>query len=282
MDDHLLANILYEQSVICGVKTTLGRCLRVVRNHPSVTDEMSMLAELPALIQGASQISSPCAPGVQPKEWVGGVLYKWDTPGFHPCGLVEHVVSRALDYVTICGKPVQHVHYDAVRNGHRYGCKCASYRDVGECDMEFAYYEEAHSLESLISSPTFIPHLYTIATWFLVDAMFYNEDRHLGNLLFIKRRDGSLVMPPIFDMGNSLTFIDLPNYRAYEPNPFLAEQVQWARDVVGDKALKFRVMDFYNVFDRQLPYPAEKVDAILERVLRCSEDYFVQSFVEVV
>lgn len=281
-DEHILANMLWEQAMLCGVGTTRGRCLRVIRNHPGITDEMSLLSEIPALIQESAQVSSLCAQGVQQKEWVNGTLYKWDSIGGHPCGLVEHVVSRALDYVTIDTNTVPHIRYDAVSDGYRCGCKCASYRGLGDSDLEFVYFKEAYSLETLASSGLFIPHLRTIATWFLIDAMFYNEDRHLGNLLFVKHRDGSLDIPPIFDMGNALSFLELPNYRAYEPNPYLMEQVRWARGVVGDRALQFRIMDFYNEFDRTSPYPREKVDVIIERVLRCSEDYFVQSFVEVV
>lgn len=282
MDDHLLANMLYEQAQICGIKTSRARCLRVIRAHPTITDEISLMLAITDLIQEAAVVSSPCVSGVQVKDWFGNTLVKWDNFSGHPSGLVEHVVSRALDYVTLNGAKVSHVHYDAISDGRRLGCKCQNYRKDGDNDLEFAYYKEAYSLNTLIHSERFAPHLHTIALWFLLDAMFYNEDRHLGNLLFVRHPDGTLEIPPIFDMGNALMFWESPNYRRYEPNPFLIEQVHWARSVVGDKALQFDVMSFYNNLDRSLPYPSEKVSAIAERVLRCAEDCFIQGFVEVI
>lgn len=284
MDAYTLAKRIYDDACKAGIRTSPGQCLRVARKRDALQADSEYMKALPEMLAEVMQVTSSSIPGVQDKEWVGRTLYKWDAPNGVPSGLIEHVVSYALDFVTMYGEVVPHVQYQAVSVNSRLGCVCNTYKCDGETEISLAYYDEAYSLYGLLHSSRLQPYVPGIALWFLLDAMFYNEDRHLNNIVLLTDVVGGLRMPPIFDMGNSLMFVGEPNYNTYEPNPYLHEQVEWARSVIGDRVLKFDATKLYSTFDREAVrfYHQDMVDVYLKRILKCAESRFVSTFVEVV
>lgn len=273
-----LADLLFHLAGSCGVHTTMRRCMHVLRNKSCVTSESAVLSNLTELLLDLKEVPLYTVDGVQKKIWLEGrVLVKLDDSVGQPYGLVEHIVSRALDFCSFMGKPVDHVHYDACSYHGSSGCSCANYLRKDEYETMFWDTPETASL-SAVPYKDLLPEL---AIMFLCDLLFYNPDRHHGNIIVVIGR-GTRRLAPIFDMGNSLTFVSEPRYDSFVPDPYGLRQLLWASSVLRAKPV-FRVTDFYNKFNHDVPaYPRRLVDAYLERVLMCSEAEYIKQFWEVI
>lgn len=215
--------------------------------------------------------------GVQRKQLNGKVLLKFDGVVGQPYGLIEHTVSRALDFCSYRGRQIEHVQYDACRIDGQTGCCCKSYLHTDEYEQSFWDIPGTESLRTIPDTGWFID----LALLFMRDLLFFNPDRHYGNIIVLRGRSKSR-LAPVFDMGNSLLFTDEPRYDGFVPDPYGVSQLAWAATVLGERPV-FRVTDFYNRYDHNVPaYSKRLVDDYLERVLLCAESEFIKDFWEVV
>lgn len=283
MMDKELAGILKVQADICELALSYSKCLAVVRNHRELKTELDLMAHVPQLLEEASKLrraASPNVGGVQDKRWTAdGHLVKYDTPGMHN-GLIEYLCSRALDCVSIDGAPVEHVKYDIYYEDGRAGCICDSYLRAGESEAPFYEIGELLHLDDMLKEPKLKSLLRHVAITFMCDALFYNEDRHLGNLIYIEGLEPRLA--PVFDMGNSLCFVGTPNYERYEPSPYLKEQLDWALSVLGRSAVYYDFMRFNNTVSRCVqPYGQRLTEEYISRMEECAYSNFLLNYVGV-
>lgn len=277
MSINQLAAFLFRISGTCKVHVTMRRCIHVLRNRPDITSEALILKNLTDLLLELDKTPVYTIDGVQNKQWLSNhVLFKMDDKIGHPYGLIEHTVSRALDFCSFDSVPIAHVHYDACRIGGRTGCVCKSYLRKDEYEQNFWDIVGTESLQTLPE-----PNLYhDLALLFLCDLLFFNPDRHHGNIIVL-RGSSTTRLAPVFDMGNSLLFVDEPDYSSFIPDPYGVQQLKWAVDILGHRPV-FRFTEFYNSYEHNVSaYSRRLVDDYLERVLLCSEAEYIKEFWEV-
>ena len=211
--------------------------------------------------------------GIQPKIKNGDYYCKLDSPGASN-GVIEELVSNALDYITFNGEIVDHVKYYYYTDGNDTGCTCKEYKISGEQEL---------TLDAIMSNLNLdeLPFKDTIAKYFVCDMIFYNEDRHFGNLPFLYTESYTR-LAPLFDFGNALSFYGEPDYDMFKPEPFGRAQIEWALNLSRDCSIKYSLTDFeYAVKNIELGYDDLKIKYILKKIHLCAISDFVQSFVEV-
>lgn len=277
-DLYKLAEFLFQLSGSCGLQPTMRRCIHVLRGRPDVTSEPDVLKRLQVLLSDLEETPQYTIDGVQRKRWLSSsTFFKADDTVGQPYGLIEHTVSRALDYCSVNSVPVAHVHYDAYCDSGEIGCCCKNYLGRGEYEQNFWSIAVTETLQSVAT----LGFSVDLAVLFLCDLLFYNPDRHPGNIVVIIGRDSDR-LAPVFDLGNSLTFVDEPNYENFVPDPYGVRQLHWALSVLGVKPV-FSVTELYNQYNHSVQgYSKCLVDEYLERVLLCSEFPYVRKFWEIV
>lgn len=256
---------------------SLRRCVRVLRNHPEISDVITLYKLAPELLEEACKVGSLSAAGVQCKYWLDGVLYKVDDSGLCQ-GCKEFIISKALDLVSYSIHNVSHVTYNTYRKGDKVGCTCSSYRTYGDTEVALGLLPDGETLDTLSASKSLKPVLRDIAITFMCDALFYNEDRHMGNIILLFNEDDAR-LAPIFDMGNSLCFATTPDYSHYEPEPYLHEQVEWAFDILSRHKLKFALSEF---IAHTSDYPPQVAQGLCNKVRACAQSDFIGRYFDVV
>ncbi len=277
-----LARELHELADACGIETSDRRCWKVLRKHPDITSSAHLQQQASSLLVEVAGVVCSSVSGAQSKDWAGTVLYKWDDSGSAPSGLIECLVSHALDYLTVGGECVPHVRYTTFRDKRGLGCMCPSFLLDGEAEQPVKFFREAYMFDTFVSTPLLQPFLKSVATMFLCDLLVFNEDRHLGNISLIADGRGDSRLAPVFDMGSALHFDNEPDYTRYSPKPFGQRQVKWLRDVLKGVNIQYNFMAFLNSVDRNtLLYPSGTVSYVLDKLSSCTYSYYVQEFVEV-
>lgn len=211
--------------------------------------------------------------GNQPKEHIGDWYYKYDDYGI-TCGLTETLVSHALNFLFFDNTQVPHVMYESVANG----CKCLEYKSSGEIEV---------TLDALVSKPSIEAIEKTslakdIAKYFVCDALFFNEDRHLGNLPILLCNN-RIRLAPIFDFGNALSFYGEVDYTNFNPEPFGAGQVEWALKVLSGTNIVFKCTEFeLNVGSIETAYADIQKEYTLKKIHKCAYSDFIQTRLRVI
>lgn len=118
---------------------------------------------------------------------------------------------------------------------------------------------------------------------FLCDALFYNEDRHFGNIPLLWTEGAAYKLPPLFDMGVSLSFWGVPDYSKYNPNPYGKEQLKWAKSVLCNERIVFNLSRYTTEVGRHVPpYTDDIVSGLVRRIGLCASSEEVHSFLEVI
>lgn len=184
-------------------------------------------------IQGGSK-------GYQPKAWStdGTTMWKFDTPG-QTEGLTEVIVSKLLDFVTISGKPVNHVRYEVASNGRIRGCSCKNYLRPFEAELTLKNIQEARTFEGFKRCFRLNPVKHQIAEIFALDWLVRNVDRHLGNVTLLTGSDGKTRLAPAYDFGDSLHLA-----KGFVPQPYGKEQLEWTFRHVPKRGIQVKYREF--------------------------------------
>lgn len=140
----------------------------VVIKRAAVDTEMTLLSKAPELLELLTGYNSLSLGGVQPKSVVDSVYYKYDAFESVYSGLIEHLISRALNYVFINGSPVQHVLYTVCVKDGRRGCWSTEYKRMGEQEISLDLVLQGFELSDLLSCGSVRHLLRTIAVWFFM------------------------------------------------------------------------------------------------------------------
>lgn len=219
------------------------------------------------------------------------LYYKFDSPGRQEA-LVEHIVSAALDHITLDGNVLPHVRYAVDDRDGRIVSICKNFLGPREIELPFSLvpYNISDNLTSMfnfIESVETLFGLKDISLWlgcvFTIDCLFYNEDRHLNNLSLIQGVDGSVRYAPIFDNGAALGFHqqELP-YSIFEPNPFCMEQLYAVPALLEGKYLSFDYTGFKRHYEPPTQYVRLISDSYLRRLEACVKGFPIPGVLEVV
>lgn len=181
-------------------------------------------------------------------------MWKFDTPGQHE-GLTEVIVSKLLDFITINGKPVDHVRYEVVSNGIVRGCSCRNYLRLGETEKTLKSIQGAGTLTGFKGCSKLNPLKHKIAEMFALDWLVRNVDRHLNNVSLLTGLDRKTRLAPAYDFGDSLHVT-----KEFVPQPYGNEQLEWTFRYVPKRTIQVRYSEFREGLTKSIDstiYPTE-------------------------
>ncbi len=196
---------------------------------------------------------------------------KYDFSATSLQGLTECFIALVLDHVTVDSVPVDHASYTPFIDGELRGAVTPNFVLLGEREvtshrilsysaMDGKTIDNTASVATQIEQYISICEEYTglsgFAKYFgvqlLLDAVFFNEDRHFSNISFIRDANKKYRFAPYFDFAESYRFYQLGGVEhsvlTFEPQPFMREQLECLDSLLGSTRIQFNLNSWNHEF----------------------------------